>query len=217
MNNKITSNEGIIWALIILPLVLLLVLHRLNPSVEWQSQLIPVALLIIINFSFWGRQRLHISRQDVFNENTVIRHKKIRFGTALISALFMNVHFLNRFDLIDVEKGVLINWTSYAGFLLFAWMGNYVLTIKQNEVFGILNRWTLTNEQVWKNTHKWIGKIWFLGGILGCIIVFLFPKDYTWLEFPASMFLFMVFAFGTTIAAYVFSYFEYNKREVENG
>lgn len=208
---SITTTEGIIWLLIALPMIILLVFQRIFPNIEWQSQLIPIAILIIINFSFWARQRLHLSKQDVFNENTQVRHQKIRLGVALVSTFFMGLMLFVRYGFINVEREILVNWTSGAGFLLFAWMGNYMLTIKQNEVFGILNIWTRKSEEVWKMTHKWTGKVWFLGGIVGFLITLAMPITANFEGFPLSSLIFFVFSFGSTIAAYAYSYFSYQK------
>ena len=44
---------------------------------------------------------------------------------------------------------------------------------KQNFYAGIKTSWTLSDEEVWFKTHRFGGKIWFIGGILMMITVFL--------------------------------------------
>lgn len=44
--------------------------------------------------------------------------------------------------------------------------GNYFKTIKANYFLGIRTPWNLENEIVWKETHKFGGKMWLVGGIL---------------------------------------------------
>jgi len=44
--------------------------------------------------------------------------------------------------------------------------GNYFKVIQPNYFVGILTPWTLENNEVWKATHVFAGKIWVIGGFL---------------------------------------------------
>lgn len=59
--------------------------------------------------------------------------------------------------------------------ILFAFMGNYMSQLKQNWYAGIKTPWTLSNEIVWNKTHRFSGKLWFIGGLLTSALAFL-PK-----------------------------------------
>ncbi len=48
--------------------------------------------------------------------------------------------------------------------LLFIAMGNYFPTITQNKTLGIKISWTLNNEQCWKLTHRFGGKVFVIAG-----------------------------------------------------
>lgn len=50
--------------------------------------------------------------------------------------------------------------------LLFTIIGNAMPKFKQNFYAGIRTSWTLSDEEVWVKTHRFGGKIWFVGGIL---------------------------------------------------
>ncbi len=50
--------------------------------------------------------------------------------------------------------------------LLFIAMGNYFPTITQNKTLGIKISWTLNNEQCWKLTHRFGGKVFVIAGFL---------------------------------------------------
>lgn len=50
--------------------------------------------------------------------------------------------------------------------IFFLVLGNYFKTIKPNYFMGIRTAWTLENEVVWKKTHEFAGKLWFVGGII---------------------------------------------------
>ncbi len=55
------------------------------------------------------------------------------------------------------------------GLLLIA-MGNYFPTITQNNTLGIKISWTLNNEQCWKLTHRFGGKVFVIAGFLLVLI-----------------------------------------------
>ena len=87
--------------------------------------------------------------------------------------------------------------------LLFAFLGNYFKTIKPNYFIGIRTPWTLENEEVWKKTHVLGGKLWFIGGFIMALTIFL-PNEmqlYTFLGITAVI----------TIVPIVYSYLEFKK------
>lgn len=45
-------------------------------------------------------------------------------------------------------------------------MGNYFKVIRPGYFIGIRTPWTLENEEVWKATHVFAGKIWLFGGLI---------------------------------------------------
>lgn len=54
--------------------------------------------------------------------------------------------------------------------LLFIAMGNFFPTITQNSTLGIKISWTLNNEQCWKLTHRFGGKVFVIAGFLLVLI-----------------------------------------------
>lgn len=59
--------------------------------------------------------------------------------------------------------------------LLFAYLGNRMLSIRPNYFVGIRTPWALENEDNWKATHRLGGKLFFAGGMLIVILSFLLP------------------------------------------
>ena len=49
--------------------------------------------------------------------------------------------------------------------VMFVVIGNYMPKVKQNSTLGIKIHWTLYNEENWNMTHRFAGKIWFVGGV----------------------------------------------------
>jgi uncharacterized membrane protein len=49
---------------------------------------------------------------------------------------------------------------------LFLVLGNYFKVIQPNYFIGIRTPWTLENNEVWKVTHVFAGKLWVVGGLV---------------------------------------------------
>lgn len=88
--------------------------------------------------------------------------------------------------------------------LLFASLGNYFKTIKPNYFIGIRTPWTLENEDVWKKTHLFGGKLWFIGGLLIFILSLIVPNDY-------SFYLMISVTIIISVVPIIYSYLEFKK------
>ena len=67
-----------------------------------------------------------------------------------------------KFDITQVMMAVM--------FIFFALMGNVMGKVKQNFFMGIKTPWTLADEQVWDDTHRYAAYLWFVGGIVGALL-----------------------------------------------
>lgn len=88
--------------------------------------------------------------------------------------------------------------------LLFAFIGNIMPKFKQNFYAGIRTSWALSDEEVWFKTHRFGGKVWFIGGILMMASSIL----------PANMKIvtFFVILATLSIAPTIYSYVVYRKK-----
>jgi len=62
--------------------------------------------------------------------------------------------------------------------LLLIILGNYMGKIKYNYTFGIRTPWTLASEKVWYKTHRVMGPLWVVGGLILLPVGFL-PSSWT--------------------------------------
>lgn len=69
---------------------------------------------------------------------------------------------------------------------------------------GIRTPWTLENEEVWKKTHQFGGKLWFVGGLLIVLLSLLVKESYV-------AFLFLGITAIICIVPIVYSYLEFKK------
>ncbi|AKP76048.1 Immunity protein SdpI [Priestia megaterium Q3] len=87
--------------------------------------------------------------------------------------------------------------------LVFIIIGNYLQRVRSNYFMGIRTPWTLSNENVWKKTHRLSGKVFFIGGLLILISAFL-PDGYKSVIMWGSIVL-------CVAVPYLYSYVAYKK------
>jgi uncharacterized membrane protein len=102
----------------------------------------------------------------------------------------------------DVSKVVLV-----AVGLLFAVIGNYMTTVKQNWTFGVRVSWTLSDEVVWRKTNRLAGYLFVAAGAVTVVCAFL-PST-------VSLIAMLVAIFGVVIVTYVYSYLLFRSRHPE--
>lgn len=59
-----------------------------------------------------------------------------------------------------------ITWFMIPLGLLFSAIGNYLPKCRMNSTMGIKVSWAYTSEENWAATHRFGGKLWFVGGLL---------------------------------------------------
>ncbi|SHH37859.1 SdpI family protein [Flavobacterium defluvii] len=81
-------------------------------------------------------------------------------------------------------------------------LGNYFKVIQPNYFIGIRTPWTLENNEVWKATHSFAGKLWFFWGLLLMIGGLVFQD-----AFFSKAFLAVVLVLA--VVPIVYSYFKF--------
>ncbi len=110
-----------------------------------------------------------------------------------------------------LSKGIYIAPTAPLVFIMapmFIFIGNYMPKCTRNHTMGIKIKHTLENEENWNATHRFAGKVWFIGGLV-VLFGFFLPDD---LFFCVILPLVMVFVFAPVVYSYV-----YYKKQVKNG
>jgi uncharacterized membrane protein len=85
---------------------------------------------------------------------------------------------------------------------LFMILGNYFKVIRPNYFIGIKTPWTLESQEVWKTTHLFAGKLWFIAGLVIVLGSLIFESDVF-----SKVFLTIVFSIAIVPIAY--SYLKY--------
>jgi uncharacterized membrane protein len=95
--------------------------------------------------------------------------------------------------------------------LFFAFLGRAMTNVKQNYFVGIRTPWTLSNEVVWEDTHRFTSSLWFYSGI-GMAVLFALLSA---VGFGAGMILtiFLIWIGIIVIIPIAFSYKRYREEK----
>lgn len=88
---------------------------------------------------------------------------------------------------------------------MFLVIGNFLPKCKRNYTIGIKVPWTLDNDENWRATHRFAGKIWVGGGALIMAT-----------SFFGSFVFFMVVTFAMALVPIAYSYLYYRKHKKED-
>jgi len=55
-------------------------------------------------------------------------------------------------------------------------LGNYMPVLKPNYFIGVRTPWTLESTHVWTTTHRFCGRVWVAGGLIGLILQLVWPS-----------------------------------------
>ncbi|CAG9614055.1 Immunity protein SdpI [Bacillus rhizoplanae] len=87
--------------------------------------------------------------------------------------------------------------------ILFLVIGNYLPQCKPNFFVGIRTPWTLSNEEVWRKTHRFSGKVFIVLGIIMCLSIF---APVTW-----KSYIVLTTVLAGVVITMLYSYFAYKK------
>ncbi|PLT31836.1 SdpI family protein [Peribacillus deserti] len=113
-----------------------------------------------------------IPRMDPKKEN----YKYFSKGYSIIQISTLLLFFVINILVLSAGLGFHVNTSlviHIAIGVLFILIGNYMPQIKPNYFTGIKTPWTLNDENNWKQTHRFGGKTFIVGGILFIASIFL--------------------------------------------
>ena len=152
------------------------------------------ALLVVVPYFDPKRRSLKLSfRAYNILIDAIVAMQAVVYAATLIAAY--NAGF-------DVSKVVLIS----VG-LLFAVIGNYMTTVKQNWTFGVRVSWTLADEVVWRKTNRLGGYLFVGAGAITIVCAFLPP--------PANFVIMLGSMFAILAVTYAYSYLLFRSRHPE--
>lgn len=132
-------------------------------------------------------------------------HSRQFFRLRLVTGIFlalMNVGIIYSAVAQETERAMSLVMTAVC--LLLAGIGNYLPNLKPNYFFGIRTPWTLENNEVWIQTHRFSGGWWFWGGIGGAILTLILPTEY-------QTYVVLVLALGLALLSTGYSYVAFRR------
>jgi uncharacterized membrane protein len=167
----------------------------------YSSKLFAVLFGPILLTSIYG-MLLGVVKIDPRKENYQKFAGVYRVFVNVTSTFFVAIHIAVIFSGLGYR--VHMDWIANIGLgLLFMILGNYLPKVKANYFIGIRTPWTLANETVWAKTHRFGGKVFFIGGVMLIVSAFVTSTFRVFLLISSIVFI--------AIVPMVYSYFVYKK------
>lgn len=209
------KREAINWLFILLPFIYISLVYDRMPQFAlfnsnyqqkiYQSLFFITIISILFYIVFLVKQ--DIVRKTSFHDNLGGFHK--------IKTLTLAFQSLLSLTLISHTIGMHFNYIKIIFILGMGFMmtvGNLYPTIRFNYLIGIKNPWTQSNEDIWKKTHRFAGKLFFWGGLTGALYVILFNMNH----YPYTSLIFIGYIFGLRFLLDIYSYRLYRKLKSQN-
>jgi uncharacterized membrane protein len=211
---KMETEEKLAIILALLPVVAGIIAYPLLPEIAathwdiygspngfmpkiWAAFLVPAISIVLAGLFFV------IPRIDPLGKNIMqFRKEYFRFCIVLLAFMFIvylqsilwNTYIMVSFSL---TMPVLLG-------LLFIYLGSFLSKTKQSWFIGIRTPWTMSNAEVWDETHRLGGSLFQATGIVSIVSVLL-P--------PFGMLLPVAMVVGSAVALVVYSYLAYVRIE----
>lgn len=214
MKNINLKKEAIIWLFLLAPFIYVMYIWNTMPEqipTHWNAKgevddysskafgllMLPVMNVLIYFILFF------IPRIDPRYQHYKLFGSSYQNIRLIIHVFFVGVFvFVMHATLTGDSNG--FNFFMAGMALFFAFLGNYLRTVRSNWFVGIRTPWTMSNEEVWRKTHMLGGRMMFYGGIILAVACL-------FLNQVASAITLGVGIAIVTLVPVVYSYFEYRK------
>lgn len=185
MKNLNLKKETIIWLVLLVPFIYSVYMWNKLPDIvpshwnikgeidNYSGKMLPLLIMPCMNLFFY-LLLFFIPRIDPRRKNYDLFNSSYQNIRLIIHIFFAGMHAFLMHASIASDAGGVKYMIAGVG-LLFAMLGNYMRTMRSNFFVGIRTPWTLSNEEVWKQTHIMGGRLWFYGGLLISVISLFVP------------------------------------------
>ena len=171
-HSTLIRREVINWIFILLPFIYIAAVYAKLPKIKlfplnWEQGIYYVIFFTMGVALFWYVILLikpAIVPKTTFHENLTSFHR--------IKTLMIGFCSLLCLTYVSEKIGARFDWSRIGFLLAMAFImafGNLYPTIRYNYMIGIKNAWTLSNEIIWKKTHRFAGWVFFWGGLAGAL------------------------------------------------
>lgn len=188
MNHRIT--EVLTWVMILVPFIFIALFWNQFPDkipTHWNIKGEPdsygsktwgLFILPLTNLFIYGLFRV-IPRIDPKKANHALFSGKRKAMQLMLHTFMTVIFFLTALASLGFEFNI-GRIVILGVILLMMGIGNYMSNIRQNYFIGVRTPWTLENEDVWRETHRFTAKLWVAASLVALVgfISNLFP-DWT--------------------------------------
>ena len=187
---KTIKNEWYNWLILLIPISFFLVVLNRLPIIESYklSFLMPYKvynqfLLVLLGTMFFYVILYLKTRKKNHKGLSILKTLIASFGM-VVSILFLSIE-------IGLEVNALrIIWIISAIFMII--FGNFYPVIKFKSFIGVNNKWTKKNPVIWKQTHVFTGRLWFISGTIVVLFSLIFNVANSELIYSIFIFTFLI-------------------------
>lgn len=210
---KIKTRNLILFLLLLLPWIVSLISLKYLPSQipahynfqgevdRWGSkyEVMIMPILILILCGAMGILIKRLSNNSKYKPNI-----KVLEITNICMALTFNITcysmvFSSFKKVTNLNESFLLKLIYTTLCISIILLGNYLPKCKRNSIIGIRTKWTLESDEVWYKTHRYIGKITVVAGILSTILSLVINAN-------LSLILLLITLLGITVISLFYSY-----------
>jgi uncharacterized membrane protein len=153
--------------------------------------LLPCIMIVLFKF---------LPRFDPRRENYQKHQKAYDMLKMATVSLFIVIGWITVATAMGININLEFVLPAVIGFM-FIIIGNYMPTLKSNYYFGIKNPWTLSDDVVWRKTHKLGGYVFAVIGL--CMLIRAF------IHITFMNYITIIVMIGGIIGVYIYSYILY--------
>lgn len=217
MKNFEIKKEIWIWAIMVLPMLYLAYVYRSLPQVvpthfdtkgtanDWSDKSTLIYIVLGMTVGIYALLTV-IPQIDPKKKIETMGNKYFLFKFFLMLFMSMLCIFCVQMSVAGSATSVKMVFVLIGG--LFAFLGNYMQTVKPNYFIGIRTPWTLENEVVWRKTHLLGGKLFFVAGLLTMILPFVLKTHFDQVFLPIIL--------GVSVIPIGYSYIVYRQEAAKS-
>ena len=158
-------NKMIYIVILVIASVVLGELAPVNSNAFLSRFAIPICSVAFTLLSIFAARK----QQNIGSKNTIL--SMTIFGLIVLCVLQITLSVLEKPLTMSGRSGVGV----FLGFVMLV-TGNFMPRTKPNAAFGLRLPWTLANEDVWRKSNRFAGKLFMAAGIVMIALSFVFTS-----------------------------------------
>lgn len=188
---KTSFKNGMLIFFIFLPLIITLISLNFLPDLipahygfngevtrwgsKYESLIIPISGLVVCMISLiYTKSTEKSSKNDNNLKSLNICNIVLASTFNVLTISFLITSFNKVTNINDAVSFKLIYIALGVGFII---LGRYLPKLKRNKLIGIRTSKTLSRDEIWEKTHKFVGKVFIVFGAIFTLVSLIIPGD----------------------------------------